>query len=202
MKGGATIFRPPLKNEAGFPYFFSEDKRFPLENKNFRIILRDRKNVCSALSPDGHLKKETLMPRKITPYITKNVASLDAQKTALDAARLMTGKYIGSVVVTGTGGKPLLFTERDLMMKVVGQGKDPAQFVLKDIVDPCPVTVGPEEKCSKCLDLMKEHRCRHLMVFNGDEFVGLVTLRAMVRLMLEEKEDLITYLERYITGSL
>ena len=142
------------------------------------------------------------MPRKITPYITKNVASLDAQKTALDAAKLMTEKYIGSVVVTGTGGKPLIFTERDLMMKVVGRGKDPAQLVLKDIVDPCPVTVNPDEKCSKCLDLMKEHRCRHLMVFDGDEFVGIVTLQAMVRLMLGEKEDLIMYLERYITGSL
>ena len=47
---------------------------------------------------------------------------------------------------------------------------------------------------------MKEHRCRHLLVFEGDEFVGIVSLRDMVVLMIDEKEELIKQLERYITS--
>jgi len=45
---------------------------------------------------------------------------------------------------------------------------------------------------------MKERRCRHLLVFDGEDFVGLVSLRDMVVLLLEEKEQLITSLKEYI----
>jgi CBS domain-containing protein len=47
---------------------------------------------------------------------------------------------------------------------------------------------------------MKDYRCRHLLVFDGDEFVGLVSLRDLVALMMEEKEELIGYLQRYISS--
>jgi CBS domain-containing protein len=47
---------------------------------------------------------------------------------------------------------------------------------------------------------MKEYRCRHLLVFDGDEFVGIVSLRDMVMLMMEEKEELIAYLHQYISS--
>jgi len=142
------------------------------------------------------------MPRKITPYITKDVVSLDENKTVLEAAMEMKVRYIGSVVVTSDTGKPAIFSERDVIMEVVGKGKDPDKLLLKDFVTHDQVYVKPDEKCSRCLELMKEHRCRHLLVMDGDNFVGVVCLRAMVQLMLEEKEDLIGQLEKYITGSL
>ncbi len=142
------------------------------------------------------------MPKKITPYITKDVVSLDENKTVLDAAMEMKVRYIGSIVVTGESGVVGIFTERDVTMKVVGKGKDPDLLLLKDYVDKDPVTVRPDEKCSACLELMKEHRCRHLMVKDGDQFVGIVTIRGIIQLMLGEKEELIGHLEKYITGSL
>jgi len=142
------------------------------------------------------------MPKKITPYITKDVVSLDENKTVLDAAMEMKVKYIGSIVVTGESGVLGLFTERDVTMKVVGKGKDPDLLILKDYVDKDQVTVSPDEKCSACLELMKKHRCRHLLVKDGDQFVGIVTIRGIIQLMLEEKEELIGHLEKYITGSL
>lgn len=142
------------------------------------------------------------MPRQITKYITKNVVSMEEGQTVLDAAKKMAEKYIGSVVVNGSDGRCGLFTERDLMMKVVGQGKDPANTLLKDVVSGESVKVAPDEKCSRCLELMKEKRTRHLMVFEDGKFVGIVALRAMVQLMLEEKEELIGFLNKYITGSI
>lgn len=124
---------------------------------------------------------------------------IDDGQTALDAAKLMTEHYIGSVIVTGHMGVRGLFTERDLMMHVVGEDRDPAKVRLSDVVDEAYTKVRPQESAARCLDLMKEHRCRHILVFDGDKFVGLVSLRDMVALLIEEKEQLIEHLNQYIS---
>jgi len=132
--------------------------------------------------------------------IERMVAMIDENETVPEAARLMSDKYIGSVVVTCHGEVTGLFTERELMMRVVGKGRDPSRVKVRDVMRTDHVKVSPEESVSNCLDLMKENRCRHLLVFEGDEFIGIVTLRTMVALMIQEKEILIDQLQCYITG--
>lgn len=136
----------------------------------------------------------------IASKIVRRVATIDENRSAFEAARLMTEEFIGSVVVTGFSGIHGLFTERELMMNVVGKGKDPEKVKIKDVMTRDPIKVSPNDSASHCLSLMKEHRRRHLLVFEGDEFVGLVSLRDMVALMIDEREELIGYLERYITS--
>jgi CBS domain-containing protein len=140
------------------------------------------------------------MARKIISRVMSDVATIDENKTALEAAVLMTEKYIGSVIVTSGSKVKGIFTERDLMMRVVGEKKDPAEVKLKDIMSKDFVKVRPTDTTKRCLDLMKEHRCRHLLVYDDDEFLGIVSLRDLVALMIDEKEDLITQLEDYIKG--
>jgi len=137
---------------------------------------------------------------KITSQIERNVVTIDEHSTALDAAMLMTGKYIGALVVTGAWGIIGLFTERDLMMRVVGEQQNPPDVAIKDVMSEKAVKVGPEETCERCLDLMKENRCRHLLVFDSDEFVGIVSLRDIVALLIEEREEMISRLKEYISG--
>ena len=60
--------------------------------------------------------------------------------------------------------------------------------------------MAPQDIAGNCLDLMKQHRCRHLLVFDGENLVGLVSLRDMVVLLLEEKEQLVTRLKEYISA--
>ncbi len=136
----------------------------------------------------------------IESVIERNVMTIDENSTALEAAELMTRHYIGSLIVTGHMGFRGLFTERNLMLDVVGENKNPASTRLTDIVREDFVRVTPQDKADHCLDLMKEHRCRHLLVFDGEDFVGLVSLRDMVVLLLEEKEQLITRLKEYISA--
>lgn len=140
------------------------------------------------------------MARTIASKIVRRVATIDGNKSVLDAAELMTEEFIGSVVVTNASGIRGLFTERDLMMNVVGRGKDQEKVKVKDVMTRDPIRVSPNDTASRCLDLMKEHRCRHLLVFEGDEFVGIVSLRDIVTLMIDEKEELIQHLERYIAS--
>jgi CBS domain-containing protein len=136
----------------------------------------------------------------ITDKIERQVVLLDENKTAYDAAALMCDKHIGSVVVTRASQVIGLFTERDLMRHVVRERQDPGTTRIKDVMRKDYARVAPDERGERCIDLMKEHQCRHLMVYDGDAFVGIISLRDLLVLLLEEKEGLIGDLTKYITG--
>ncbi|MGH7232147.1 MAG: CBS domain-containing protein [Nitrospiraceae bacterium] len=140
------------------------------------------------------------MARDISSKIVRRVVTIDENKSVLEVAALMTEEFIGSVVVTSDSKITGIFTERDLMMKVVGKRKDPETVKIKDSISKDLIKVSPKDTASYCLNLMKEHRCRHLLVFDDEEFVGIVSLRDMVALMIDEKEELIGHLEKYITS--
>ena len=136
----------------------------------------------------------------IESKIVRKVATIDEGRSALEAAILMTEEFIGAVVVKNSSGIAGIFTERDLMMRVVGKKKDPETVKIGDFMSNVPPKVSPKDSVSDCLDLMKNQRCRHLLVFADSEFVGMVSLRDLVTLMIEEKEELIECLNRYITS--
>jgi CBS domain-containing protein len=140
------------------------------------------------------------MAWNITSKIVRKVVTIDANHTVLDAATLMAKEFVGSVVITNSSKISGIFTERDLMMRVVGKKRDPERVKIKDVMTKDVTMVSPRDTANHCLNLMKKHRCRHLLVFDDHEFVGIVSLRDMVTLMMEEKEDLITHLHQYISS--
>jgi CBS domain-containing protein len=138
------------------------------------------------------------MARAIASKIVKKVVTIEEDRTVLEAAKKMTEEFIGSLVVTSSSDIKGLFTERDLMMSVVGKEKNPEKVKIKDVITK-GVRVSPDDNAQTCLNLMKAHRCRHLLVFEDDKFVGIVSLRDIVALMIDEKEYFIERLEEYIT---
>jgi len=137
---------------------------------------------------------------KISDNIERNVITINENQTALDAAALMTEKYVGSVIITGDSKIKGIFTERDLMMQVVGVKKDPAKTKIKDVMPQNTAKVSSNATFNDCLEQMKQYRCRHLLVFDGNNFIGLISLRDVVEMMIKEKEGLISQLNQYITG--
>jgi len=138
---------------------------------------------------------------KITAGIEHSVTTFDEHHTALEAARLMAEKYIGSVVVTSHSRIVGIVTERELIMDVIGKDRDPATVIIKEVMLTDHRKIGPVATCEEALELMKKKRCRHLLVFDGDEFIGLISMRDIVVLTLQEKDDLITQLEQYISAT-
>jgi len=136
---------------------------------------------------------------KINLGIRKTVTTIDENHTALEAAELMTQNQIGSVVITSHAQIIGIFTERELMMQVVGKGREPGNVKIKGVMHIDDLKIDPEATCDEALQLMKEKRCRHLLVFDKDEFIGLISLRDIVILTLQEKDDLIQQLEGYIS---
>lgn len=140
------------------------------------------------------------MTWSIASKIVRKVVTIDGHHSVLDAATLMASEFVGSVVITDSSRIIGIFTERDLMMRVVGKKIDPEVVRINDVMTKDVVTATPKDSALTCLNLMKTHRCRHLLVFDGDGFIGIVSLRDMVALMMEEKEQLIGYLHQYISS--
>jgi predicted transcriptional regulator len=77
---------------------------------------------------------------------------------------------------------------------------DPEKVTLKDVMTRELIKVSPDDTAGRCLELMKDHRCRHLLVFKEGYFIGIISLRDIVALMIEEKEAMIEQLQTYITS--
>jgi CBS domain-containing protein len=95
---------------------------------------------------------------------------------AADAAALM--KQLDTGVIPIAEGDELLglVTDRDLVLRVIAERKDPTDVRLGDILTRSPVTVSPDEKISEARDLMAEHQIRRLPVVKGDRLVGILSI--------------------------
>jgi CBS domain-containing protein len=106
--------------------------------------------------------------------------SIAADQTVLEAARFMSEHNIGAVPVLADGELIGMFTERDLMRRVVAAGRSPAVTRVSEVMTARPRTVSLEETVEECLFLMREHGFRHLPVCEGKKLKGLLSLRDLL----------------------
>ncbi len=101
--------------------------------------------------------------------LLKNQVPISAQthQTVLEVARLMVQHNIGAVPVLQEGQLAGIFSERDLMSRVVVGGKDPARTLVSQVMTEDPLTVAPNDPLENCMTLMKRHGFRHLPVCVG-----------------------------------
>jgi CBS domain-containing protein len=135
----------------------------------------------------------------IREYVKTSVVSLEATATAADAARVMTERGIGSVGVIEDGQLVGLVTERDLVGAVLAQGCNADEPIGEAMRRDVPF-VSPHAAETEALALMRDHVTRHLLVADGGKVVGVISMRDLVQLMLDEKQYAIDQLEAYIHG--
>jgi len=132
----------------------------------------------------------------IRKHVTRDIATLDANAPCRDAARVMADRKIGSVAVQLDGHIIGLATERDLVVTVLARGGDGSQPV-KEAVRKLP-KVEPSASETECAELMKKHVTRHLLVEEMGEVIGVVSMRDLIQLMLDEKQFVIEQMSEYI----
>ncbi len=135
----------------------------------------------------------------IEKHVTRKLIALDALAPCSEAARLMQQRSIGAVAVQVEGRTVGLVTERDLALRVAGQGQPastPVGEVIRRDLPPVPSSANDKE----VVELMRARATRHLLVEEGGEVVGVISMRDLIRLMLDEKEFLIGQLQVYIDG--
>jgi CBS domain-containing protein len=95
---------------------------------------------------------------------------------AADAAALMRDLDVGVIPVAEDERLLGLVTDRDLVLRVIAERKDPMEVRLGDIATRSPVTVSPDDRLSTARDLMSEHRVRRLPVMKAEQLVGILSL--------------------------
>ena len=135
----------------------------------------------------------------IDRHVTREVVSLDASAPCREAARLMAEKKIGAVGVRRGGRTIGLVTERDLVNKVRAASASLDTPIAEAMRGDIP-SIGPRASESECSDLMRDNYTRHLLVEEKGEVVGIISMRDVIRLMLDEKQFLIDQLQIYISG--
>lgn len=133
----------------------------------------------------------------------KQIASISPKATVFEALKIMGEREIGSVMVIDEKGKVCgILSERDYARKVILQGKTSRETLVEEIMTPFErmYTVKPETPVEDCMVLITGKRIRHLPVFDGDKFVGLVSIGDVVKSMLIERDTMIEHLSDYISG--
>ncbi|MFE5488916.1 CBS domain-containing protein [Streptomyces virginiae] len=120
--------------------------------------------------------------------MTADATCIGAQETVLEAAKRMTRLKVGALPICGTDEKLKgMLTDRDIVVKVLGAGKDPSSVKAGDLAQGEAVTIGADDDAAEILRTMSEHQVRRLPVIDGHTLVGIVALADVARALPEAK---------------
>ena len=105
------------------------------------------------------------------------------------AAELMAGRHVGAVLVTAADQLRGIFTERDSLERVVAAGLSPDNTALEAVMTEDPVSIGPDDSVLSAIFTMKEQRTRHLTVRDGGRVIGIISVRDLLRAVVDEKQE-------------
>jgi CBS domain-containing protein len=131
---------------------------------------------------------------------SKSIWSIGPNEPVLHAIRLMSDKQIGALPVMD--GEQLLgiVSERDYARKVILMGRSSAETPVSQIMTTPVLTISPDDTVHRCMELMTEKRIRHLPVVEKNKVVGMISIGDLVKAVIEEQQQTIVQLERYIAG--
>ena len=126
------------------------------------------------------------------------VIAVPPATTVLDAAQLMNDRGIGAVLVTDGTTLAGIFTERDVMRRVVATRRDPATTPVSQVMTASLVTTTANATVEECASLMTARRIRHLPVLDGDALAGVVTIGDLMAFQVDEQASTIAQLNSYV----
>ena len=106
-----------------------------------------------------------------------DVVAVCENATVREAVKKMAEANVGCVLVEDSGSALGIFTERDLLRKVVDVGRDPAGTLINEVMSSPVRTCRPGDDIDQCFDLLNASSFRHLVVVDLDEPVGVISLR-------------------------
>lgn len=120
--------------------------------------------------------------------------------TVYEALQLMAQHNTGALLVLNGNEMVGIVTERDCVRKVDLQGRSVQDTKVSEIMTADVITVDCDQPLEECEALMMEKGIRHLPVYDGGKLAGLLSVRDVMREMIEIQQTMLSQLERYITG--
>jgi len=130
----------------------------------------------------------------------KEVWTVQADQTVFDAAHEMGRRNVGAVPVLHGANLIGVFSERDILQRVVMEKRDPYTTHVRDVMTCDPQIVGPEDSVERCMVMMKQHGFRHLPVCHGAELIGFLSMRDLLLHDLDEKEVEVKMMREYMAA--
>jgi CBS domain-containing protein len=128
----------------------------------------------------------------------RGTVAVGCNDTVLEAVGQMDRANTGSVVVLEGNRLVGIFTERDLMRRVVLQGLDIGSTVVSKVMTRDLVYARPDEPIEAVMAKMTQHRCRHLPVVEGEDLLGVISIGDVMKELSEEQTVEIHFLKEYI----
>jgi CBS domain-containing protein len=128
----------------------------------------------------------------------RSVFTVQRSQTVIEAVQFMVEKGVGAVAVLNDDRLVGIFSERDLMKRVVAKGLDPQQVKIEQVMTSNLVTAHPSESYEACLAKMQSHSIRHLVIASGERLVGVISLRDLMMIDIKEKSAAIEMMNAYL----
>jgi CBS domain-containing protein len=145
------------------------------------------------------------MERRISELLAskgKGLHALGPDDTVADAVHLMNRENIGAVMVFDPEERLMgLFTERDVLRRVIDGRLDYKTTRLEDVMTRRLATLKPSMIVEEALQLVNQVGCRHLPVLDGDRVLGMISIRDLTNTLVEARDAEISELTEYIAGS-
>ncbi len=114
--------------------------------------------------------------------MTPDVQCVGENETVLDAARKLADLGVGAMPICGEDNRLKgMLTDRDIVVKVLAQGKDPGSTRAGELGEGKPVTIGADDSLQETLRTMAQYKVRRLPVIDGHDLVGIVSLADVAR---------------------
>jgi CBS domain-containing protein len=129
-----------------------------------------------------------------------DVYSIDPDASVYEALAIMSKQNTGAVMVVSGKNVEGILSERDCVRKVELLGKTAKNTKVSEIMTSKVVYVEAGQQLEECMALMIDKNIRHLPVFDGKELLGLISVRDVLKEVVDVQKFLISQLEHYITG--
>ena len=130
----------------------------------------------------------------------RDIISVTADTSVLDAITLMAERGIGSLLVMQGDELQGIITERDYARKVIIKGRSSRSTPVGEIMTAKIYTTTPNETVNRCMNIMTQHKIRHLPVIEDSAVVGLISIGDLVQAIISDQQEEIAHLEHYIHG--
>ena len=134
------------------------------------------------------------MPKVACDVMTPNAVCIGENDTLLDAAKMMADRGFGAMPICGEDNRLKgMLTDRDIVVKALAQGKDPASTRAGELGEGKPVTIGADDSLEETLQTMARYKIRRLPVIDGHDLVGILAVADVARELGDDraKGDLI-----------
>ena len=128
------------------------------------------------------------MAKTARDVMTSPAECVGEKETIADAAKKLAQLGVGSMPICGEDDRLKgMLTDRDIVVKVLAEGKDPSTVTAGDLGEGKPVTIGADDSVEETLSVMSEHAIRRLPVIDGHDLVGIVSQADVAKALPEEK---------------